>query len=98
MKLPALDATWLLQRFGVHEAIVGDLIEQRHHGRPSLWYWRQIFLAILARTISDARRHKLLTFRAVAVGFVTLWLCNSALEPLLMWINLNILNGLRICP
>lgn len=35
-------ATWLLARFGVEDALVGDLVEQRNAGRPRAWLWRTL--------------------------------------------------------
>lgn len=40
-------ATWLLTRAGLDDALVGDLIEQRHAGRSRIWFWRQVVIAIL---------------------------------------------------
>jgi len=49
-------ATWFLRLFcssSETESVTGDLLEQYHHGRGHLWYWRQVldivFLALYAR-------------------------------------------------
>jgi hypothetical protein len=58
-------ATWLLQRFGAKEALVGDLIERYQRGRSIGWYWRQVLPAILATAYQDIRDHKWLAVRAI---------------------------------
>ena len=43
-------ALYLLHRFAApyqHESLVGDLIEQLHSGRSTLWFWREVLSAIL---------------------------------------------------
>jgi hypothetical protein len=43
-------ATWLLKHFGCNsdnEAILGDLYERYQTPESALWYWRQVFIAIL---------------------------------------------------
>lgn len=61
---------WLLTRFGVSEALVGDLSEQYSQGRSRLWYWRQGLVAIGAGAFTDIRSHKGLALRGVIVGFI----------------------------
>jgi hypothetical protein len=39
-------ACWLMDRFGVPEAIAGDLVEQSRCERSAWWLWRQAFAAI----------------------------------------------------
>lgn len=47
-------ARWM-QRCGVDESLVGDLIEQRQAGRSTWWVWRQTIVAIASRIASIAR-------------------------------------------
>jgi len=39
-------AIWLVQRFGVTDGLVGDLIEQYERRGSSTWLWRQALIAI----------------------------------------------------
>jgi hypothetical protein len=40
-------AFWLMDRFGVSEPLVGDLLEERSRHRSALWQWRQTLVAVL---------------------------------------------------
>jgi hypothetical protein len=64
---PAL-ATWLLQRFGAKEALVGDLVEQYRKGRSAGWYWRQTMSGIISSFATEAWQHKALAIGVVAFG------------------------------
>lgn len=67
-------ATWLLEHFDSRsEALVGDLVEEFHHGRSAAWYRRQVRIAIAARMWSDVRSHWVLALRAVLVGYIVLF-------------------------
>ena len=68
-------ATWLLRCFGVHESLVGDLIERYSQGRSSAWYWHQVVIAIwlgICRTDDvasyDARMRKTVAVTARVTG------------------------------
>jgi hypothetical protein len=57
---PSRLAIWLVERFGPRldaNALTGDLIEQSHAGRSSLWLWKEALLAIAARAVDELRRH-----------------------------------------
>ena len=43
----------LLQRFGVDDALIGDLVEQRQAGRSRVWLWWQLLVAVLAVVARD---------------------------------------------
>jgi len=73
-KRPPVLASWLLQRFGVNESLVGDLAEQHRRGRSTAWLWRQALIAITLTMLQDIRAHKVLATRAIAVGWLTEWL------------------------
>jgi hypothetical protein len=65
-------ATWLMQRLASgprRESLLGDLIEQYHHGRSASWYWRQALTAIVVGVARDIGAHKLLAARALAIGW-----------------------------
>ena len=53
-KLP----TWFLNHFGSrpnNDPVIGDLAEQYEHGRSRLWYWRQVFAAVVVSTGREIR-------------------------------------------
>jgi hypothetical protein len=43
-------ALWLMDRFSVPDALIGDLVEQRRAGRSAVWLWRQAVVAVLETT------------------------------------------------
>jgi hypothetical protein len=77
-------ATWLLQRCGIRESIVGDLLE-RFRQRPSrVWFWRQALVTILFDLLGQIRDHKLVVVRAVAMGIAIVWFMSWIMNPLLI--------------
>src|SRR5215475_7008908 len=73
---PPTIAKWLLRHLATSrniEAISGDLDERYGHGRSRVWYWRQVAVAIIVSTFKDIRNHKLLTLRALIVGWLVFW-------------------------
>jgi hypothetical protein len=68
-------ATWLLRRLASgpkRESLEGDLVEQYQQHRSTVWFWRQVLLAIVLGAARDIREHKLLAVRAVVLGWATL--------------------------
>ena len=63
-------AAWLLSCSGVDDALIGDLVEQRHAGRSRAWLWRQAAGAIVAALVRDAAVQPLRTAAAVIVALV----------------------------
>ena len=64
--------TWLLRHFGCsphNAAVIGDLDERYRRGRSPIWYWRQAAAAIVVSFFQEVRSHKLLTVRAIVVGW-----------------------------
>jgi hypothetical protein len=59
----------LMERFRVDEALIGDLIEQHHAGRPVLWLWQQALVALAKTAIDDVGRHHWFAVRAILVGW-----------------------------
>jgi hypothetical protein len=71
---PPKVARWLLSHFGCspnNDAVIGDLDERYQQGRSPVWYWRQACTAILVTFWSDVHNHKLLTVRAIVMGWLT---------------------------
>jgi hypothetical protein len=70
---PPVVATWLMERFGVGKALVGDLVERYARRRSRVWFWRQALLAIALSSVKDLVEHKLLFARALLIGYASLW-------------------------
>lgn len=69
MRQPPRVVTWLLERFGVRESLVGDLIEQYEHGRSLRWFCQQALLAVTFEAVTDVKIRPTL---AAPLMFVTL--------------------------
>jgi len=69
---PPAIATWMLQHFGSspnNAELMGDLDERYRQGRSRTWYWRQASAAIVVSFLKEVWAHKLLTVRAIFVGW-----------------------------
>ena len=69
-------AVWMLKHFGSgpdNDALLGDLAEQYAEKNSAWWYWRQTLGGIVVTTFKDIRNHKLLTLRALIVGWFVFW-------------------------
>jgi hypothetical protein len=65
----------LLERFLPHNpALAGDLAEEYQRRGSWFWYWRQAFSALAIAVVADIGAHPFLTIRAIALGWVTMWL------------------------
>jgi hypothetical protein len=58
----------MFELLGLDVAIAGDLLEERARGRSTIWYWRQVLIAIWIGIWGAIRNHKALALRAVATG------------------------------
>jgi hypothetical protein len=107
--LPPTVANWLLERFGVDEALVGDLVEEYGRNRSRVWFWRQTLVAVIKKGATDIRSHKLLAVRAVVIGWMVAslvgWTTKQFVGPLLqgswswrseVWLDAQL--GFRIIP
>jgi hypothetical protein len=70
---PPLSALWLMNRFGVDEALAGDLAKQA--GRSPLWLWQQVVGALAIAILKDFRAHWILALRAGLLGPLLCFLC-----------------------
>lgn len=61
-------AVWMLELLGLDVALAGDLLEERARGRSTIWYWRQVLIAIWMGTWRAVFDHKVLALRAVVTG------------------------------
>jgi hypothetical protein len=50
----------------IDPSLFGDLLEERARGRSRAWYWRQVAVAVARAIFDQARRHPVLTVRAIA--------------------------------
>ena len=55
-----------------HEALLGDLHEERRRGRSLLWYGSQILAALVVGSWRDVRKHPILAMRGIATGLLAL--------------------------
>ena len=62
---------------------MGDLREQLHRGRSVRWYRRQVIGTILVGLAADVAAHKLLAFRALALGWSAMYLVYQLIGPLI---------------
>jgi hypothetical protein len=68
MNPPRIPA-WLLRRFVSNDALIGDFTEEFRRGRSGWWYWRQALGSVLLGAYQDVCLHKLMTLRAIVVGW-----------------------------
>jgi hypothetical protein len=72
---PPRVASALLRWMGPHdEALVGDLLEAYRDGKTNWWYWRQVLTAIAFGAVDTVRSHPVLALRAIALGWLVVWL------------------------
>ncbi len=64
-RLPA----WMLEHLNAgkgNDALTGDLVEEFHHGRSVVWYWRQAIAALVIGWLRNIRNHRnLMVFTAL---------------------------------
>ena len=67
---------WIFDRLAIDVALAGDLREERAGGRSTIWYWRQVLIAICTGIWRPIFQHKVLALRALATGcvFNAVWL------------------------
>ena len=68
--------SWIFDRLGVDVALAGDLREERAHSRSTIWFCRQVLIAICIGIGRPIFHHKVLALRALATGCAvnTVWL------------------------
>jgi hypothetical protein len=77
---------WLMDRFGVPDALVGDLVERQDRQPSRLRFWRQTVGAILNAVRRDVLGHGALAVRALLVGWTLHWLVVQCRQPV-MWMS-----------
>lgn len=71
----------MLELLGVDSALLGDLLEESARRRSTIWYWRQVLIAICSGVWGAIFNHKLLALRAVVTG------CAVNAVWLFLWTN-----------
>ncbi|HLK69042.1 MAG TPA: hypothetical protein VKU19_36670 [Bryobacteraceae bacterium] len=75
-------AAWMLERISVDPALAGDLLEEARK-RGSVWYWRQVLIAVCTGIWTAIVDHKLLIALGYAVdSLLWVFLCGPALQRL----------------
>jgi len=70
-------ATWLLENFACgreNHSLIGDIVEEYRCGHSRAWFWKQSVGAIIVSFGTEIRANGFLAVRAVAIGWVTLYL------------------------
>jgi hypothetical protein len=81
---PPRIAAWILNRFSPGrdtDAIAGDLIEQYRQGRSRSWYWREVTVAVVRGTWSEAWQHRLSLVIAVAMAWILSFFWQKGVAP-----------------
>jgi hypothetical protein len=93
-------AIWLMNRFGIAESVIGDIVEQFPAGRSQLWFWRQTCGAIVLAILDDVAKSPFFVIRAVLSGLLLLAACQGFFrwtQPSLdMWISGLILDQVSL--
>jgi hypothetical protein len=79
-----------------HTALLGDLQEERRHGRSKAWYVFQILAAIIVGSWKDVRTHRLLALRAIGIGIAALVLYFFAAGALLNFVQRRLYEGILV--
>src|SRR5437868_91242 len=73
----------LLQRLGVNDSIIGDLVERYQTKQSSAWFGRQALTAVLLGAFRGVRDHKLRAAGALVTGCCVLELFGLAVRHFL---------------
>lgn len=68
MRTPDAIVSFIFDRLALDVALAGDLREERWQGRSTIWYWRQVLMAICIGIWRPIFQHKALALRALATG------------------------------
>jgi hypothetical protein len=64
-------AHWLMERCGVAQPVVGDIVEEAVRRSP-LWCWQQVAWAVWRALLSDVTSHPVILIRGIAIGWLLL--------------------------
>ena len=79
-----------------HDALLGDLREERQRGRSMAWYVFQIVAAIVVGCCRDIWTHRLLTLRAIGIGIVALVLYLVPAGALFNFVQRHLQDGILV--
>jgi len=74
----------LMQRFGVPESLIGDLVERRRT-HSVLWFCRQVALAVLATGVHDIVEHTWFALRTLVTAWIVEFLFQMVVANALRW-------------
>jgi len=74
----------LMQRFGVPESLIGDLVERRRT-HSVLWFCRQVALAVLATGVHDIVEHTWFALRTLVTAWIVGFLFQMVVANALRW-------------
>ena len=80
-------AVWLLQRFGVPDALIGDLVEQQRAGRSSVWLWHQVIVAVVETTRRVIRNQKGKALVTALLSAAALFVWAESMWALYVWVS-----------
>jgi hypothetical protein len=84
---PPEGAIWLLERCSLgrrNDSLVGDLIEEFGQGQTRAWFWKQTIIALTVSFASELGRSPLLIVRAMASGWVSLYIGRFLIDGLML--------------
>jgi hypothetical protein len=75
-------SSWLLRQVSGYrsESLIGDLAEQHAAGRGTLWYYRQVILAVTSSHLRLVRLHGVRFLGALAIGAGGVPLCIALIQ------------------
>ena len=86
-------ALWLLNRFDVADALIGDLLEQRRARRSLGWFAWQVAVAIGQSLVADIRRQKARAVGVAVVSGVAVFIWAESTLWVYLWLSKKWLNG-----
>jgi hypothetical protein len=78
-------AITLMDRFGVPEALIGDVVEKYRRRRSALWLWRQTLVAMAETSVRAVREHTMEALGAATLGVLVLWLWVESTWAVCLW-------------
>jgi hypothetical protein len=86
-------AVWLMQRFGVPDALIGDLVEQQRAGRSSVWLWHQVIVTVVETTHRAIRNQKGNALVTALLSAAALFVWVKSTWALYLWVSERWMNA-----
>jgi hypothetical protein len=80
-------ALWLMDRFRVPDALIGDLVERQRAGRSAAWLWRQAVAAIFEATRRSVLNQKGVALVTALVSAAGLFFWVESSWALYLWLS-----------